>query len=215
MINPEQNDPYFEKLKQSLRLIKSGEKVRILDKERACYYMINQEFHVKFRGVEFKLDALYCDEFCRSKFIIDFQNYDITFLIQVLEHALEEYNVVMYMYVVDFLAKYDKELLEYIFKNFVTHFVSVPRLLIPQEGMLISKRKPPIVNTTELNRTRIAENVRKIRELKGLRQEDLAKDANVSPRSLGSLECGRENKFYFITLESLANALKVDVYQLL
>ena len=60
----------------------------------------------------------------------------------------------------------------------------------------------------------LAENLKKHRKMLGLSQEKLAELANISWQTLNSIECHRtwvSDK----TLESLADALKIDSYQLL
>lgn len=57
--------------------------------------------------------------------------------------------------------------------------------------------------------------IREIREAKGISQEELAKQSNVSRTTISALESGRDIETYVGTIKSIADALKVPVSSLL
>lgn len=204
----------LEDIRMRIDLILKGEKNRIFDFESANYYFRHEDFQVEYRGIEFRLSALYCDALFTANLLHE-QNYGVDYLIKVLDQILKAFNVVIYERVIECWKDHDKELLEHLLSNYITHFISLPKLLVPRRGLLISKLKSEVTNTEQLNKRRIGENVRRIRTLKRLRQEELADKALISIRTLRSVEIGETNKFYFSTLEKVANALRVEVSQLL
>jgi transcriptional regulator with XRE-family HTH domain len=69
-----------------------------------------------------------------------------------------------------------------------------------------------ISNTTE--RIAIGANIGHWRRLKGLKQEDLAVRAGISPTAMSHIENG-ESDISFSRIEDIAHALEVEVQQLL
>jgi transcriptional regulator with XRE-family HTH domain len=61
---------------------------------------------------------------------------------------------------------------------------------------------------------KVGENIRTWRELKGLKQEDLASKLNISPTALSNIETGI-SKPNTERLEDIAEALEIEVGQLL
>lgn len=72
----------------------------------------------------------------------------------------------------------------------------------------------PNKKTNKEYKIKVGENVRTWRELKGLKQVDLAKRIDISPEALSNIETGI-SKPNIERLEDIADALEIEVTQLL
>lgn len=72
----------------------------------------------------------------------------------------------------------------------------------------------PNKKTNKEYKIKVGENIRTWRELKGLKQVDLAKRINISPEALSNIETG-VSKPNIERLEDIADALEIEINQLL
>jgi transcriptional regulator with XRE-family HTH domain len=72
----------------------------------------------------------------------------------------------------------------------------------------------PNKKTNKAYKIKVGENIRTWRELKGLKQVDLAKRINISPEALSNIETG-VSKPNIERLEDIADALEIEINQLL
>lgn len=72
----------------------------------------------------------------------------------------------------------------------------------------------PNKKTNKEYKIKVGENIRTWRELKGLKQVDLAKRIDISPEALSNIETG-VSKPNIERLEDIADALEIEINQLL